>query len=833
MPSRQNHARLRGRPPRRIARDRKDKVAAVDVVPFLPLDGMVVFPHTLSPLVVSEEVAIVALDEIVRQNRLVALFPTVPTEVPVHRDTPSEMTLATFPAGERQLSVVGVLARIVKFIRFPDNTVRVLVRGLSRVRFVGRAAGPFPNCARIETLAEDVDDNLETVAVARNAANRFQEIVALSPNLPDELSIAMLNVENNVRLVDLIADTLGFSFMEKLHLLALPKLMGRLQLLTILLNRESEVLKVGSEIQSRVHAALGKSQREYFLREQLKTIRKELGDETRSPDLMVIDERLKKMKLPEAVEKVVRKEMERLEMIPQASAEYHVAFSYIDWLLSVPWQVYSDERINVAAAATILDEDHYDLKDVKERILEFLAVLQLKKDRKSPILCFVGPPGVGKTSLGRSIARAMGRNFVRVSLGGVRDEAEIRGHRRTYVGALPGRIIQGMKRVQSCNPVFMLDEIDKLGSDFRGDPGAALLEVLDPEQNCAFQDHYIELDYDLSSVMFIATANLIEPIPPALLDRMELIRLPGYTPIEKRHIARRFLIPRQLRENGLRPGQLNIPVPTLDHLLDEYTREAGVRILERSLGALCRKVARKQVEGIVDPAVKLTILPRDLLTYLGPPKYFADEIIRKPAVGVAVGLAWTSSGGALLPVEVTSMPGRGQFILTGSLGEVMKESAQAAFSLIKHRHVRFKMEPKTFSRQDFHIHVPDGATPKDGPSAGVTMLAALVSHLTGRPIRERTAMTGEITLRGRVTPVGGIREKVVAAVRAGVHDVLLPEQNRKDLVDLPPETRKSLRFHFVDNVDQALAFLLIDPPPAPPADRRKAARTSSGKGRSA
>jgi len=812
---RQSRARLRGRPPHRLPRQSRqspEKPATLEAVPYLPLEGMVVYPHTLSPLVVSDEQDIRTINELVRQNRLLALFPAVPDEPPPHHDNGQEMVIPTVTDAGRRLAAVGTLARIVKFIRFPDNTVRVLVRGLSRIRFVAPATGTQARSARVEELPEDVDDSLEATAIARNARNRFQEIVALSPNLPDELNIAVLNVENHVRMVDLIADTLNFSFPEKLHLLVLPRLMPRLQMLTILLNRELEVLKVGSEIQSRVHAALGKSQREYFLREQLKTIRKELGEENRSPDLIAIAERLAKLKLPEAVEKVVRKEMERLEMIPQASAEYHVAYSYLDWLLAIPWQVYSDERIDVAAAARILDEDHYDLKDVKERILEFLAVLQLKQDRKSPILCFVGPPGVGKTSLGRSIARATGRNFVRVSLGGVRDEAEIRGHRRTYVGALPGRIIQGMKRAQTCNPVFMLDEVDKLGADFRGDPASALLEVLDPEQNCAFQDHYIELDYDLSAVMFIATANLTDPIPPALLDRMELIRLPGYTPLEKQHIARQFLLPRQLKENGLRPDQLEFPATTLDHLLDEYTREAGVRIFERTLGSICRKVARKVVEGELPREQTLTIRPKDLAPYLGPPKFFADEVVRKPTAGVAVGLAWTGAGGALLPVEVTSMPGRGQFLLTGSLGEVMKESAQAAFSLIKHRHQRFGLDPKTFSRQDFHIHVPDGATPKDGPSAGIAMLAALASHLTGQPIRERTAMTGEITLRGQVTPVGGIREKLVAAVRAGVRDVLLPEQNRKDLTELPAEAREKLTFHFVGSIDAALKFLLVGQP---------------------
>jgi len=779
-------------------------------VPLFPLDGIVVFPYTLSPLVIEDEGAIQELEKIVSGKRLIALFPQVPSENENNIDTYSDPVITSFSCNERELCRTGVLARIVKMLRFPDETVRLLVRGLKRVHFESFTRGKFSHTAKVLELSEIPDNNIETIAVARNAMTQFQEIVSISPNFPEELKIAILNVDDNIRLVDLIADTLNISFAEKLHILAIPNLSGRLQLLSILLNREVEVLHVGSEIQSQVNDALSQTQREYYLREQLRTIKKELGEESRNPDIAMIEDHMGQMLLPEEVEQVIRKEMERLEMIPQASAEYNVAHTYIDWLLSVPWNNFTTDQLDLKKATKILDADHYDLKDVKERILEFLAVLQLKKDRKSPILCFIGPPGVGKTSLGQSIARAMERNFVRISLGGVKDEAEIRGHRRTYVGALPGRIIQGIKKAKSSNPVFMLDEIDKVGNDFRGDPASALLEVLDPQQNYTFNDHYLELDYNLSSVMFIATANITDTIPPALLDRMELIHLPGYTLMEKKQISRRFLIPRQLKENGLKQRQLFFPMETIDEIITFYTREAGVRVLERTLAGVCRKVARNIVEGKLKATARTVVKPTDLQTYLGPGKYFQDEAEKYPEVGTAVGMAWTSVGGSILPVEVTSMPGRGNLQLTGCLGEVMKESAQAAFSLVRNRHRDYDLDAKKFNRQDFHIHVPDGATPKDGPSAGITMFTALVSHLTGRAVRPEVAMTGEITLRGKITPVGGIKEKVIAALRAGIKDVVLPEQNRKDLTELPEEVKKSLEFHFFSKATDALDYLLIN-----------------------
>jgi ATP-dependent Lon protease len=537
-------------------------------------------------------------------------------------------------------------------------------------------------------------------------------------------------------------------------------------------------------------------------------IKDELGENSENPDINSINEKLETLSLPEEVALTVKKETERLKMIPQASSEYHVAYTYITWLLEVPWNNFSEGDIDITEAASILDKDHYDLKDVKERILEFLSVLQLKKDQKSPVLCFVGPPGVGKTSLGKSIARAMGRKFVRMSLGGIKDEAEIRGHRRTYVGALPGRIIQGLKKAGTSNPVFMLDEIDKVGNDFRGDPASALLEVLDPQQHHAFSDHYLELDYDLSSVMFIATANILDTIPPALMDRMEIIRLPGYTAMEKKQIARRYLIPRQLKENGLKRSQLTITVSAVNELIGYYTREAGVRNLERAIGALCRKTARKIVEKEIPGDKKKSLKAGDVRELMGPRKFFLDEAERKPEVGLATGMAWTSAGGTILPVEATLMPGKGELKLTGSLGNVMKESAQAAFSFVKSRSETLKIDHRIFSDKDFHIHVPDGATPKDGPSAGITIITALVSLLTKRPVISGTAMTGEITLRGKVTPVGGIKEKVIAALRAGIKTVILPEKNRKDLEDIPEEVRNKIKFEFFEKASDVLKFIL-------------------------
>ncbi|NOY74965.1 MAG: endopeptidase La [Kiritimatiellaeota bacterium] len=794
------------------------KAIEIRETPIFPAHDVILFPHTLAPLVIKTKDEQGKFDKVMDGDKLIALFPEIPQaevssifeKLPFN---PGEI-FESFELDGNKLSSVGVLCRVVKKLRFPDDSLRILLRGLKRIKATSVATSTENGFASVfyEVVEDEVDDssNVEITALTQNVITQFQEIINLSPMFPDELKVAILNIDDSVRLVDMIADSLNLGVDEKLHLLAIPGLLGRLQLLAIFLHRQVEMLKVGAKIQAQVNNSLGQSQKEIFLREQMRAIKHELGEDNKNPDIVAFEKRMSEMNLSEQVVEVVEKELERMELIPRAAPDYNVSHNYVDWLLSVPWNTWSEDRLDIRGAEKVLNEDHYDLSKVKERILEFLAVIQLKKDRKSPILCFVGPPGVGKTSLGKSIARAMNRSFVRMSLGGIRDEAEIRGHRRTYIGALPGRIIQGVKKAKTANPVFMLDELDKIGNDFRGDPASALLEVLDPQQNNAFNDHYLEIDYDLSSVMFIATANITDTIPPALLDRMEIMHLPGYTTMEKKQIARRFLLPRQLRENGLKARQLSMPMPTIESLISDYTREAGVRKLERSLGSVFRKVARKIVEGEIDPKAKTVVASGDLSEYLGPKLYIQDEAESAPEVGIATGMAWTSVGGAILPVEVTSMPGKGELKLTGSLGDVMKESAQAAFSFVRSNGEKFKIPEKTFSTKDFHIHVPDGATPKDGPSAGITMLASLVSHLTSKPLRPLTAMTGEITLRGKITPVGGIKEKVIAALAAGIKDVLLPEKNRKDLEDVPDEVKRKLRFTFASDAGTALKFLLLN-----------------------
>ncbi len=779
-------------------------------VPVLCPEGTLIFPYTLSPLMIEGDENIKMVTRISNSTRLLAVFPELPPDEVIRR-SPLELKFDETTFKDKRITKVGCLARIVKILKFPDGTVRVLLRGLKRVSFV--KASPIPEeplLAVVEDLVDEPDTSIETAAMVKNAITQFQQVISFAPSFPEELRVAIMNVADNVRLVDLIADALNIDFVEKLMILSLEELRERLELLTMLLNREVEVLQLGSDIQSQVHNAMGKQQREFFLREQLKTIKAELGEENRNPDLLAIEERMAQLDLPEKVVEVIEKEKSRLEIIPQASPEYHVAFNFIDWLLSVPWNVYSDEVLDVNESMRVLEHDHYGLKDIKERIIEFIAVLQLKKnkDRKAPILCFVGPPGVGKTSLGQSIARSMQREFVRMSLGGVRDEAEIRGHRRTYIGALPGRIIQGLKRAGVANPVFMLDEIDKLSHDYRGDPASALLEVLDPQQNVAFNDHYLELDYDLSSVMFIATANVLDTIPPALLDRMEIIRLPGYTMFEKKQIAKRYLIPRQLKENGIKQRQLSFSMAAVEEIIDCYTREAGVRTLERTIGTVCRKIARRLVEGKITDKARTTLEPEDIQEILGARKYLPEVTDEKLEPGVANGMAWTSVGGTVLSVEATMMPGKGNFKLTGSLGEVMKESAEAAFSYIRANAKKLKIDSKVFTDHDFHVHVPDGATPKDGPSAGVTITTALVSLLTNKPSVSALSMTGEITLRGKVTAVGGIKEKVIAALRSGVKTIVMPEENRKDLEDIPDNVRNKLEFKFVDDIGKALKITL-------------------------
>ncbi len=777
--------------------------------PALILGGIVVFPHALTPLVLNDPGMISMMDAASSGDRMIALFPEVPDDESMRgliKGRAFDPNASSFLLNKRRIANVGALARIVKTLKFPDGTVRVLVRGIARCRFMTVVPGKPYMVMKVHRLSDASDTSVETAAMVRNATKQFQEVISFAPNFPEELKIAVLNMTDNSRIADVIADTLNISFAEKVVLLTSLKLQDRLHFLTILLNRELEVLRLGSEIQRQVHDAMSKQQREFFLREQLKQIREELGEDNRNPDVVAISERIEKLKLPEAPHKVVSKELERLNMVPSSSPEYNISYTYIDWLLSVPWTQTTEERADVQVAASVLDADHYGLKDVKERILEFLAVHQLKKNSKSPIICFIGPPGVGKTSLGRSIAVSLNRNFVRISLGGVRDEAEIRGHRRTYIGALPGRIIQGMKRAGTINPVFMLDELDKLGSDYKGDPASALLEVLDPEQNKAFNDHYLEVDYDLSKVMFIATANVLETIPRPLLDRMEIIRLPGYTALEKEQIAKRYLIPRQMVETGLDNSFVRFRRSAAFEIIEHYTMEAGVRNLERMVASVCRKLVRKFVEKNGGQPPEKPVVVDDALVreLLGPRKFTSDESENIPRVGIVTGMAWTSYGGTTLEVEAAKMPGRGELKLTGSLGDVMKESALAAFSYVRGHAKSLGISQKLFKENDFHIHVPDGATPKDGPSAGVTLVTAIVSLLTGKPVRPRLSMTGEITLSGKVTPIGGVREKVIAALRAGIIDVVMPADNEKDMEDVPQEVRSRITFHFVRTIDEVL-----------------------------
>jgi len=763
-------------------------------LPILPLSDVVVFPHMVAPLLASSPNSVHLIDDVVAGDRLIG--------VTLQKDPDQE-----HPRLEH-LYEFGCVARVNRMLKFPDESVRVLIQGLKRIKIVRSQSETPYLIAQIEPLDDQFTPGIELAALARNAVNQFQEVVNLSPSLPDELKVATLNIEDPGKLADVIAANLNLSLEEKQRLLETADVRVRLSMLGTLLNRELEVLRLGSEIQTKVSKALSKSQREYFLREQLKAIQKELGESNEhGEETKELRDKIDKATMPAEVKKVAINEVERLESMPAAAAEYTVARTYLDWLIAVPWSKSTEDKLDVARARRILDEDHYDLQQVKKRILEYLSVLKLKSANgetvvgKGPILCFVGPPGVGKTSLGMSIARALGRKFIRISLGGVRDEAEIRGHRRTYIGALPGRILQWLRRAESNNPVFMLDEIDKVGADFRGDPSAALLEVLDPQQNHNFSDHYLEVPFDLSRVMFITTANLLEPIPPALRDRMEVITLPGYTEEEKIHIATKYLIPRQLSEHGLKEKQLRISQNALASIIRDYTREAGVRNLEREIATLCRRTARRIVEG---RAKSVMVTAKNLKNFLGPSEFFHDMAERTTEPGVAIGLAWTATGGDILFVEATQMSGRGNLILTGSLGDVMRESAQAALSYVRSHARQLGIEPKGFEKSDIHIHVPSGAIPKDGPSAGVTMAVALASLLMHRPVKSALAMTGEITLRGKILPIGGVKEKVLAAARSGIKIVILPDQNRKDLTDVPAEIRKKLKFRFMKTIADVL-----------------------------
>lgn len=785
-PPRGKLARRRPRPPRR----RRGQV-----VPVFPLHDTVLFPFTIASLSVDDPDLVQMIDDAVATERLLALVPVEP--------------IADKGKPGIAFNGVGCLGRIVKTLRLPDGTRRMLVRGLGRITLSDFTQTDPYLVAEVFQVPETEDSSPETTALGQAALQQFQSLVAMSPHFPEELRVAAYNIGDGNRLVDLIADTISLSFDEKVQVLSTATLHDRLEIILALVGREEIMMRVGSEIHSKVSHAFAESQREHFLREQLRAIREQLGEDSDSPDVQELRKRMEEANLPGDARAAVEKELERLKSMHPAAADYNVSRTYIDWLLSLPWNVFSSDCLDIAQAKAVLDTDHYDLARVKERILEFLAVLQLKKDMRAPILCFVGPPGVGKTSLGRSIARALGREFVRISLGGVRDEAEIRGHRRTYVGALPGRIIQGLKRAKTANPVFMLDEIDKLGNDFRGDPSSALLEVLDPQQNGTFSDHYLEIPFDLSTILFITTANLIEPIPPALQDRMEVIRIPGYTHNEKCEIARRFLVPRQLKEAGLKQRQLSFYKSALDTIISVYTSESGVRNLEREIGSVCRKHARRLVEGTLSPDQRQLVKGGDVRNYLGPQKLFPDRACEEPRVGSATGMAWTAAGGEIMHIEASLVPGKGSLVLTGSLGEVMKESAQIAYSYVRGKAAEFQFDPSLLEKHDIHVHVPAGATPKDGPSAGTAMAAAITSLLSGRPAVPLVSMTGEITLRGRVLPVGGIKEKVLAASRAGIKHVILPKDNAGDLEeDVPAEITSRMSFHLVEDASEALAIAL-------------------------
>jgi ATP-dependent Lon protease len=762
-------------------------------IPLLPLRGILVFPYMIIHLDVGREKSISALEEAMVQDRLIMLA----TQKDAQNDTPQPEDIFS----------VGTVAEIKQLLKLPGGTIRVLVEGLHRGKIENfTSLEPYYEVEICE-FDEDETKTPEIEALTRTAINQFEQWVKLSKKIPPETLVSVVVVEEPGRLGDLIASHLSLKIEDKQTLLAAVGITARLERLCEILGREMEILELEKKINVRVRKQMEKTQKEYYLREQLKAIQKELGDkDDRAAEVEEYRQRLKEAKFPKEAADKIHKEIERLEKMPPMVAESAVIRTYLDWMLSLPWSKETKDSLDIGDAEKILDQDHYGLEKVKERILEYLSIRKLAKKMKGPILCLVGPPGVGKTSLAKSIARSMGRKFIRVSLGGVRDEAEIRGHRRTYVGAMPGRIIQGMKNGGSQNPVFLLDEVDKMNADFRGDPSAALLEVLDPEQNSTFSDHYIEVPFDLSKVMWIVTANAMHNIPRPLLDRMEVISIAGYTEEEKTEIAKKYLVPKQRRDHGLKDEQIALSEGTLSKVIREYTREAGVRTLERNIATLCRKTARKIVQ---DKQKNIKITAQNLHTFLGAPKYRHTQAEKSDQVGVATGLAWTEVGGEVLPTEVSVMKGKGKLTLTGKLGDVMKESAQAGFTYIRTRAEELGIDPEFYEKMDIHIHLPEGAIPKDGPSAGITMATAIASALTGRPVRSDLAMTGEITLRGRVLPIGGLKEKVLAAHRLGIKKIILPKENKRDMDEIPLNVRRSLEFHLVEHMDEVLERALV------------------------
>jgi len=784
-------------------------------LPVLPLRDTVLFPNSFMPLAVARESSIRLIDQAVADGSPVGVF--------TQRDAAVEEPT------KDDLYPIGTLTHIHKMFKLADGSLRLIVQGLTRVSLEEIVSSDPYITAAVQAVDEtsSEDEQLEVDALQRNIKNNFQQVVSLSPLLSDDLQALGSNISEPGKLADFIASSLTtIPTATKQEVLATLGIRERLTDLNRILVNELEVLELGSKIQSEVQSEVGKNQREYLLREQLKAIQKELGEgDEQTKEIEELREKIEATGMPENVAKEALRELDRLSRMPVAAAEYTVSRTYLDWMVMLPWDTRTEEVIDLPRTKEVLDNDHSDLKKAKDRILEYLAVRKLNPDVKGPILCFVGPPGVGKTSLAKSIASSIDRKFVRVSLGGMRDEAEIRGHRRTYIGALPGQIIQGLRRAESKNPVFILDEIDKLGMDFRGDPASALLEVLDPEQNSAFRDHYLDVPFDLSEVLFITTANVLDPIPPALRDRMEVLELPGYTEDEKLMIATDHLVARQVTNHGLTDAQLQFSDAALRAIIRGYTREAGVRNLEREIGAVCRKVARKHAEGVQEA---LEVTPDAVVEMLGAPKFLDEEVAdRTKNPGVALGLAWTPVGGEVLFVEATRMSGSGSLTLTGHLGEVMKESAKAALSWFRAHVATYDVDPSFYQDAEIHLHVPSGAIPKDGPSAGVTMVTALVSALTGRPVRSDLAMTGEITLSGHVLPVGGIKEKVLAARRLGVFEVALPKQNEKDVnEDLGPELKREINVHYVSTIDEVLELALL---PLPGSQRpEEQAANSSG-----
>ena len=775
-------------------------------LPVLPLGQLVVYPHVVLPLALTDPKAVQLIDEVIQGEKRVLLGVVKSVG---GMEPPEGAVMNTLP---HQLYDVGTLGTIVRMLKLGDGSVRVMVQGLGRARLTEVAQGEKWLMADCEPLVENLLEDSRTEALKRTVIAQFSRVIDIAPYLGAELHEVLAGITEAGKLADFIAANLDLALPAKAELLAIDDVTRRLERLSEFMVQELQVLEVGTQIQEKVKNRLDQNQREYVLREQLQVIRQELGEGEGDDELEELAKRLDDAQLSAEAKKVADRELKRLRQMSPQSAEYQVARTYLDVFAALPWGRVTQDRLDLKAAREILDRDHYDLKTIKERILEYLAVRTLNPEAKGSILCFVGPPGVGKTSLGQSIAEALGRKFTRVSLGGVRDEAEIRGHRRTYVGAIPGRIIHALQRCETRSPVLMLDEVDKMGSDVRGDPTSALLEVLDPAQNSTFVDHYLEVPFDLSSVMFIATANSIMPIPDPLLDRMEQLTLVGYTPSEKLQIAKRYLLPRQLKETGLggKEERAHLADAALERLIGEYTREAGVRQLEREIQGVLRKAALEVVEG-KSTTVKISI--KNLEKYAGQPKVQSEVAGRAPELGVATGLAWTPVGGDIMFIEAIRMPGKGQITLTGQLGDVMKESAQAAWSLLRARASALGIPLEVFTQSDVHLHVPAGAVPKDGPSAGITIAAALASLLTRRPSRHDVAMTGELTLRGRVLPIGGLKEKLTAAARAGVTSVLVPERNKNDLIDLPEEVRKLLDIKLVETIDDVLALALLDVPP--------------------